>query len=196
MTTERRHKNNFLIVGIGASAGGVQPIKTLCSLLTKDCYAAYIIVHHFPPGKKSELTLLLSGICKLPVMNIKDNDTIMPYTIYVLEINENLAIANNKFKISKRKHGKNETINYFFSSLAVVAQHRAVAIVLSGAGSDGAEGCKQVIENGGSVIIQNPASAQHEGMPLNSIHHEHHEYILSPEDMPAAITRLQSQLQT
>ncbi len=186
-------KNLFPVVGIGASAGGLEAFKTFIQAISEDSGMAYILVQHLHPEYESALPEILQRVTKLPVVEIRDNVRVAPNHIYVIPSNKILVATDGILKLSPRstKGGLNLPINIFFSSLAEVHQAHSIGVILSGNGADGTIGLKDIKEQGGLTFAQDLTSATYDGMPQNAINAEVVDFILAPEKIPEKLMELQ-----
>lgn len=177
------------VIGIGASAGGLEALTQLLANLTAPIDAAIVVVQHVSPDHRSLLTDLLSRETSLKVTEIQHLEPLLSNHVHVTPPNSNVQIIDGRFHLSRPNpefHPK-PSINLFFQSLAQNYATRAIAIVLSGTGTDGAEGCLAVKRAGGTVLVQQPESAKYPGMPLSTIEH-------SPVDCIVPATELGTEL--
>jgi len=184
---------NFPVVGIGASAGGLDAFKKILSAIPVDSGMAYVIVQHLSPDHPSSLTEILSLHSKIPVHEIISDINLLPNHIYIIPEN-NLLIAEEgflKLKLRTRNERRTNTIDIFFESLADVHRTFAIGVILSGAGFDGTLGLKKIKELGGATIVQDPETAAYKGMPQNAIDTDAADYILSPEKIPSQLLEIQ-----
>jgi two-component system CheB/CheR fusion protein len=164
-------ENRQVVVGIGSSAGGLEALQTLLSNLPEIENCAYVIVQHLSPTHKSMMVELLARTTNLPVLEVKNGLLIKSKTIYVTPENTDIYVKNSKLylKTVEEAFGPKPSVNYFLSSLAQDYGNRAIGIILSGTGSDGAYGIRAVKAEGGITIAQAPATAKYDGMPLSAI---------------------------
>lgn len=184
---------NFYIVAIGASAGGLQSIKDFFSKKINRSLA-YIVALHTLRTAKSELRAIISRVTEMPVVDILNNHSIEPGKIYIHPPSMKVNVSNGKFflEVRPKEERINRTIDHLFVSLAEDAKEKVIGIIMSGTGSDGTEGFHVIEENGGRTIVQDPSTAQFDGMPLSSIRYDHPSYILPPGEMPVAIGKIVS----
>ncbi|MBS2020007.1 MAG: PAS domain-containing protein [Deltaproteobacteria bacterium] len=177
------------IVGIGASAGGLEAIEQFFDHLPRVTGAAYVVVQHLSPDFKSLMDELLARHTNLPIKLVEDGMTVLPNTIYLIPPKKEMIIAGGRLLLSERDHHQELTlpIDVFFRSLAQDCGPRAIAIVLSGGGSDGSRGIRDVFEAGGLVIVQDVESAQFDGMPRNARDSGVAHWILPPSEMPRVL---------
>ncbi len=181
---------DHIIVGIGASAGGLESLQKFFSALPEQKDAAFVIVMHLLRDHKSQLDSILSRISPMPVMRIATGMIVQSGNIYVLPEGKYLEIRNNKFQLLDRDYsGINRAVDVFFSSLAEDAGRRAIGIVMSGTGTDGTKGIKQIEENGGFVMVEDPNSSQFTGMPVSAIKFDHPDVVDTPEKLAKFIDK-------
>jgi PAS domain S-box-containing protein len=185
-------QNLFPVVGIGASAGGLEAFKKLIKGIPENSGMSYILVQHLAPEHESALPEILQRITKIPVVEISDNVNVAPDHIYVIPPNKILIATDGVLKLSPRVTGKiNMPIDIFLSSLAEIHQAYAIGVVLSGTGKDGTAGLKDIKDNGGLTFAQDLDSAAYEGMPQHAIESEVVDFILPPEKIPERLIELQ-----
>lgn len=182
-----------IIVGIGASAGGIEALETFFSHMPVDSGMAFVVIQHLAPLHDSILTEILQHHTQMPVRLAQNDLTVEANTVYVIPPNNLLALFNGKLQLL----GPTDTtkirlpIDYFFRSMAADTPDRAVGIILSGTGSDGTLGLKEIKGEGGIILAQEPTTAQHEGMPQSAINTGLVDFVLAPQDMPAQLARYQ-----
>ena len=142
----------FPVVGIGASAGGLDAFKKLLKAIPEDSGMAYVLVQHLDPKHESMLPELLQKVTKIPVIEITDDIKVMPDHIYVIPSNKMMVATDGVLLLAPRppksNTERNLPIDLFFSSLAEVHQEHAIGVVLSGTASDGTQGLKAMFFNG------------------------------------------------
>ena len=178
----------FPIVGVGASAGGIESFKKLLKNTDPDANIAYVLVQHLDPSHKSILADILSKVSKLPVEEINKTTTVAPNKVYIIPSNQSLSISGLNLVLEERntKH-PHLPIDSFFTSLATEHKNFAVGIVLSGNANDGSIGLKRIKENGGFCFAEDPETLQHNSMPQNAIDEGAVDFVLKAEDMPTKI---------
>ncbi len=164
---ESKLKFGFPVIGIGASAGGLESLEQLFDQIPHDSAAAFVIVQHLSPDFKSMMDEILSRRTKLRVRRIEDGMTIEPRTVYLIPPKADLEVDREILHLREReiRQGLNQPIDRFFKSLAAHRGPACAAVVLSGTGSDGSRGIRQVCEAGGMVLVEDPESAKFDGMP-------------------------------
>ena len=191
--------NDFPVVGIGASAGGLDAFKKLLKAIPEDSGMAYVLVQHLHPSHESFLTEILQKVTKIPVIEISDDIKVLPNHIYIIPSNKMLIANDGKLELSPRpdksKNKLNLPIDLFFTSLAEIHQTHAIGVVLSGTASDGTLGLKAIKDNGGITIAQD-TSAEYDGMPQSAVYAGVVDFILSPEEIPQKISEIINQINT
>ncbi|MEO1764858.1 MAG: chemotaxis protein CheB, partial [Cyanobacteria bacterium J06629_18] len=169
MANQSSETKDFFIIGIGASAGGVQALEAFFSNLPDHPSAAFVVVQHLSPDYKSMMTEILQRKTQLPVHEIVDGVVIEPSHAYVLPPGKLVTVNNRQLRLEKRKRNFNYPVNKFFQSAAKQWGEKVVGIVLSGTGNDGTEGLKAISEAGGIGLVQSPETAQFNSMPSSAI---------------------------
>ncbi|MEM1149895.1 MAG: chemotaxis protein CheB [Pseudomonadota bacterium] len=166
-----QEKNLPLVVGIGASAGGLQAFRELFTRLANDKELALVLVQHLDPDHKSLLQELLSKRTTTPVFTAEDGMPLEAGAIYLIPPGSALRVEDRKLWLEpfEAPRGQRRPIDTFLVSLARDVGDKAVAIILSGTGSDGSDGVKAIKEAGGLVIAQDPAQSEYDGMPTSAI---------------------------
>lgn len=173
------------IAAIGASAGGLDPLKKFFSNVKPDSGIAYVVVSHLDPNHTTLLPQLLQKTAVLPVKEITDGMQIAADHVYTIAPDYQLTLIENQFHLEKRESDKiSMPINVFFQSLAEHRKEQAIGIIFSGTGTDGVQGIKAIKENFGVVIVQDPQTAQYEGMPSAAISTGFADQVLGPEKIP------------
>ncbi|MBK5240313.1 chemotaxis protein CheB [Clostridium sp.] len=182
-------KTDVSIVGIGASAGGLEALSDFLRNVPENSGLAFGIVQHMENNSKQILVDLLKSETSMKVVQASENISIQPDCVYVIPPNMNMSIKNNVIHIFEytEPHNTRLPIDFFFSSLANDKMERSIGVILSGMGDDGTEGLKKIKEKGGAVFIQEPASAKFDGMPLSAIEAGLTEVITTVETMPSKI---------
>lgn len=182
------------IVGIGASAGGLEAFTELLRSLPLDAGVAYVLVQHLDPSHRSLLSELLAKTTELSVREIIDNTAVEANQIYVIPPNCDLAISRGVLKLSPREKtgGPARSIDSFLTSLAADQRHNAIAVILSGAGSDGAMGLKAVKGAGGITFAQDERSAKYDSMPRAAIATGCVDFVLPPPEIAKELSRVVS----
>jgi two-component system, chemotaxis family, CheB/CheR fusion protein len=189
---EESQTSDFPIVGIGASAGGLETFLKLLGYLPTESGMALILVQHLDPKHPSLLTEILARTTKIPVIEVGDLVKVLPNRIYVMPANRDMILLDGVLRVETRKetYGNPVTIDLFFNSLAKDAKHRAIGIILSGTGSDGAHGITEIKAEGGITMAQELASAKFAEMPQNAIATHCIDFVLSPEGIAKELLRI------
>src|ERR1039458_5503625 len=175
----------FPIVGIGASAGGLEAFSELLHNLPEKTGMAFVLVQHLDPKHNSGLPEILARTTRLPVMEVTNGCVVQPDHVYVIPANTNMLIKDGVLQLGPRLlvHGQHLPIDNFFRSLAERVGQRAIGVVLSGTASDGTEGCRAIKAAGGLTFAQDEESAKYDGMPRNAINAGCIDFILTPKDI-------------
>ncbi len=181
----------FPVVGIGASAGGVAAFEAFFSTMPADSDPgmAFVLVQHLARDHKSILSDLIRRYTRMEVFEVEDGMAIKPNCAYIIPPNRDMALLNGALQLLEPTlaRGIRLPIDFFFRSLAQDQRERAICIVLSGTGSDGALGVRAVKGEGGMVIAQTPESTEYDGMPRSAIATGMVDFVLPPNEMPAQL---------
>ncbi|WP_200898089.1 chemotaxis protein CheB [Methanosarcina sp. 1.H.A.2.2] len=184
-------KEDFPIVGIGASAGGLAAFGNFFSAIPDDTNPgmAFILVQHLDPNHKSILTDLIGRYTRMPIYEVKDGMVVHPDCVYVIPPNHDMIFQDGALQLLEpvEPRGHRLPIDLFFRSLAQGKQELAIGIVLSGTGSDGTLGMRAIKAEGGMLMAQTPKSSEYDGMPRSAIATGLVDYILEPAEMPAQL---------
>jgi two-component system, chemotaxis family, CheB/CheR fusion protein len=161
----------FRIVGIGASAGGLESLEQFFKHLPPNPGMAFVVVQHLSPDFRSMMDELLARHCDLPIQHAEHNVEVQANHVYLLPPKKEMVIRDRRLLLSdkERMHGLTLPIDQFFRSLAQDVGTDAVGIILSGSGSDGSRGVREIKRMGGRVFVENPDSAKFDGMPLSAL---------------------------
>lgn len=183
--------NNFYIVGLGASAGGLEALEQLFTNMPEVSNIAFVIIQHLSPDFISLMPEILSRNTKMKVCQIKDKMEIVPGCIYLNPPKFTVSISDDQFILKEQEplYRINLSINTFFESLAAQVHERSIGIILSGTGSDGTLGCRAIKEAGGIVIAQDIKTAKFSGMPQSVISTNICDYILAPAVIPEELLK-------
>jgi two-component system CheB/CheR fusion protein len=175
----------FPIVGIGASAGGLEAFSELLRYLPEKTGMAFVLVQHLDPRHGSALQEILSRATKIPVTEVSQGIVVQPDHAYVIPANKNLTIQNGKLQLGSRvvTHGQHMPIDSFFRSLAEGSKEQAIGVILSGTASDGTDGCRAIKAAGGITFAQDEESAKYDSMPRNAVNAGCIDFILPPKDI-------------
>lgn len=183
----------FPIVGVGASAGGLEAFTQLLEELPLETGMAFVLVQHLAPTHESALSALLAKATKMPVRQVTDEMAVEPNHVYVIPPNTNLAIERQILKLEPRRDsGGSRSIDFFFESLAQDCQESAIGVILSGTASDGTKGAEAIKAEGGIVFAQDE-SAKYDSMPRSVIAAGCVDFVLSPAKIASELTWLASQ---
>ncbi len=175
--------NEFPVVGIGASAGGLEAFKRFMNVVPEKSGMAYVFVQHLSPEHESALPSILSKISKIPIQEVTNELKLEPDHLYTIPSNKMLTAVDGVLKLESRNAGNNKIkiIDHFFSSLGVVHQSFAVGVILSGTLNDGSLGLSVVKANGGLTFAQDEESASYADMPKNAVKAGVVDFVLPPE---------------
>src|SRR5215469_5664717 len=185
-------RNTFPIVGIGASAGGLEALTSLLKPLPPDLGMAYVFVPHLDPLRESAFTQILARTTAMPVLQIKEGIKVQPNHLYVIPPNCDLTIKDAVLHIADRKEPRpvNTGIDIFFRSLAADQGSNAIGIILSGTASDGTSGLTAIKGEGGITFAQDTRSAKYDGMPASAIAAGCVDFVLPPEAIAQELARI------
>lgn len=174
------------VVGIGASAGGIEALSSFFDAMAADSGCAFVVVMHLDPKRESEMARILRGHTKMPVAQVENGMRVGPDQVYVIAPDTDLKLIESRLEVSKSSapRGQRHPIDALFSSIAQERRERSVAVVLSGTGSDGTEGLKQIRAQGGMGLVQDPDTAGFDGMPRSAITAGLADHVLAPDKMP------------
>lgn len=177
------------VVGIGASAGGLEALEQFFTNVPVETGMAFVVVQHLSPDFKSLMDELLARKTALPIHRASDGMEVQPNAIYLIPPKKDMIIANRRLLLTDKDPKQLVTlpIDHFFRSLAHDLGDRAIAVVLSGTGSDGSRGIRDVHEAGGLVIVQTPETAKFDGMPNSARQTGAVDIVLPPDEIPAAL---------
>ncbi len=181
----------FYIVGVGASAGGLEALERLFEGMPEQTGAAFVVVQHLSPDFKSLTDELLARRTRIPIHRVENGMEVRPNAIYLIPPKKDMIIANGRLLLTDKDPNQLLAlpIDHFFRSLARDVGERAVGIVLSGTGSDGSRGIRDIHEAGGLVVAQSADTAKFDGMPRAAVETRAVDLVLAPEDMPDALLR-------
>ena len=180
------------MVGVGASAGGLEAFTQMLRVLPRKPNFALVFVQHLSPTHQSALPQLLSKVCELPVAQATNGTLILPDHVYVVPPNAELTIREGRLQIAPRPTDGSQyhPIDAFFRSLAESAEARAFGVLLSGTSSDGVAGLREVRAAGGTVLIQDPNTTEYDSMPRAAIAAGIADLVLPPREIAATLMRL------
>lgn len=180
---------SFPIVGMGASAGGLDAFENFFRHVPADSRIAFVLIQHLDPTHSSMLTEILQRITSIPVVEALNNVKIVPNHIYVIPPNRDIGIFHGTLHLSipENPRGQRMPIDFFFRTLAEEQGEMSIGIILSGTGSDGTLGLRAIHGAGGVSFIQEPSSAKYDGMPTSAIRSGHATYVLPVENIPVQL---------
>jgi len=180
---------HFPIVGIGSSAGGLEALKKIFSATPPDSGMAFVLIQHLDPTHESLMVELLARHTTMKVVQISNGMPVAPNRIHIIPPNTSLTIKDGILLLSKpiARRGLRLPVDTFLEALAVDQQENAIGIILSGTGSDGTLGIKEIKVHGGLAVAQDPETAQYDGMPKSAIMTGLVDYILPVEQIPSAL---------
>jgi two-component system CheB/CheR fusion protein len=186
-----RSSNNFPVVGIVASAGGLDAFKSFFSAMRSPCGMAFVVVPHLDTKHRSFMVELLSRQTSMPVVEAVEGVLVEANSVYVIPPNHRLGLSKGRLRLSELPDpiGAQTAIDFFLLSLAVDQQERAIGIVFSGTGNHGTLGIREIKRFGGMVMAQSPESAEFDQMPRSAIETGLADFILPPASMPDVLLR-------
>jgi two-component system, chemotaxis family, CheB/CheR fusion protein len=185
-TRGKADQTDFPIVGIGASAGGLEAFEQFFTNMPPDTGMAFVLIQHLDPTHKSILTDLIRRYTSMNVVQIQDGRKVEPNTIFVIPPNRYIGILHGKLHLMEptAAPGHRTPIDSFFRSLAEDRKEKGICIVLSGTGTEGTLGLRAIKGEGGMVMVQSPESAKYDGMPRSAVATELADYVVSVDKMP------------
>ena len=177
---------SFPIVGIGASAGGLEALEQFFSNMSITSGMSFVVIQHLDPTHKGLLRELIQRTTKMPVFTVTDALMVKPDSVYIIPPNNSMSILNGRLHLfePKEARGLRLPIDLFFHALADDRHEDSIGIILSGMGSDGSIGIKAIKEEDGLVLVQDPGSAKYDGMPKSAIDSVNADVIASAIDLP------------
>ncbi len=184
-----RARNTFPIVGIGASAGGLEALELFLKHLPGGSGMAFVIVQHLDPTHKGILVELLQRTTRMPVAQVRDRQKVAPDRVYVIPPNKDMSVLHGVLHLLEpaAPRGLRLPIDFFFRSLADDCEARSIGVILSGMGSDGTLGLRAIKEKAGVVFVQAPASAKFDGMPRSAVDAGLADVVAPAEELPGRI---------
>ncbi len=182
----------FDAVAIGASAGGVTALQIVVSALPRDFPAAVLVVQHLDPRHKSLLADLLGRRARVTVKEADDDEPIRPGTVYIAPPDNHFLVANGHVSLTSSElvHFTRPSVDLLLESVAAAFKERAIGVILTGSGLDGATGLRAIKEQGGTTIVQDPATADHASMPSNAYATGCVDFKLGLDEIGPALVRL------
>lgn len=175
----------ILVIGVGASAGGLDPCKRLLESAPADKNIAFVVVLHLAPSQESHVAGILKTATRMEVTQVVGKERIEPNHVYVIAPATSLGIRDGVLEVGEpaQPHYKARPIDDFFAALAADQRGSAVGIVLSGTGNDGAAGLKDIRSAGGLCLVQDPETAEYDGMPRSAMDTGAADAVVSPDEM-------------
>src|ERR1700691_3534730 len=187
---DRSHR--FPLVGIGASAGGLEAATTMFKELSPVLGMAYVLVLHLDPARESAVTEILARATRMPVVQVKEGMRVTPDHVYVIPPNCEMTIADWVLHLGSRqeRRSSNTTIDTFLRSLALAHGSDAIGVILSGTASDGTHGLAAIKGEAGITFAQEPTSAKYDGMPVSAIASGCVDFVMTPAGIAHEIARI------
>lgn len=187
-----RSDAQFPIVGIGASAGGLEAFTQLLSHLSTDTGMAFVLIQHLAPSHKSLLTELLAKTTSMPVSEVQDGTIVEPNQVYIIPPNTKMTLVNGTLRLTTREkvRGTYLPVDAFFVSLALDLGHKAIAVVLTGGDGDGSVGIEAIKAAGGVTFAQSGETSQDESMPSNAVATGHVDFVMTPDAIAAELAQI------
>ncbi|HEX9737366.1 MAG TPA: chemotaxis protein CheB, partial [Thermoanaerobaculia bacterium] len=182
---------HLTVVGIGASAGGLAALKAFIPRVPADSGAAWVVVMHLSPTHESHLSELLQPHAGIPVRQISETTALEPDQIYVIPPNANLNAVDTHLRLSELEvqAARRGPVDHFFRTLARTHHGHSVGVILTGTGSDGAQGIREIKAKGGITLVQDPEEAEYDGMPRSAIATGEVDAVLPVAEIPEAVLR-------
>src|SRR3984893_6896893 len=181
----------FPVVGIGASAGGIEALNAFFDALPRECAMAFVVVQHLPPERESLMAEILARTTPLPVLQVVGGVALQAGHVYVTRPGFTVTLENGVFQLGEpvEKRGHRRPVDDFFRSLADMQLEKAIAVVLSGMGTNGTAGARAIKAAGGVCFAQSPESAEFPAMPMSLIHAGYADQVLAPREIGPAIVQ-------
>ncbi len=197
ITPERQMNSNHLsfpIVGIGASAGGLEALEQFFANISDAPGMAFVVIQHLDPNHEGIMPELLQRTTRMKVLQVTDHLQVKPNNVYVIPPNRSMSILNRYLHLFEpvESRGLRLPIDVFFRSLADDIQERSIGIILSGMGSDGSLGVKAIKEKNGIVLVQDPSNSKFAGMPDSAIAAVTADIVADANELPAKLQALLS----
>lgn len=188
-TSRVNPEESFPIIGLGASAGGLEAFEIFFKNMPENSGMAFVLISHLDPAHTSMMKELLSKFTPMEVKQVNDGMKLEPNKVFVIPPNRYMSVSDNTLQLSEPEdpRGLRMPIDFFLRSLAADQGERAICVILSGTGSDGTLGLRAIHGGGGISVVQNPATAKYGGMPQSAIDTGLADYVLPPEKIPAQL---------
>ena len=183
----------FPVIGLGASAGGLQALKDFFTHTPANSGMAFVVIMHLSPKHESHAASLLQATTEMPVMQVTEAVKVEPNHVYVIPPTKNLEMSDGQIILKDPQHlseGKQVAIDRFFRTLGETHKENAVGVVLSGMGSDGTNGLKRIKEHNGLAFAQDPKEAEHDSMPRHAIGSRLVDFVLPVAEIPAKLIEI------
>ena len=191
VSTQQEQKSPLIIVGMGASAGGLEALQQFFARMPANSGLCFVVIQHLSPDYRSLMAEILGKHTGMRVLQAENGMSVEPDVVFLIPPGKNMTIKNGRLMLMEQVHGAvNHPIDVFFTSLAEERREMSVAVVFSGTGSDGTGGVKAVKEHGGLVFVQDPGSARFDGMPRSAISTGLADFVLSPSDIAVELLNL------
>jgi len=179
----------FPVVGIGASAGGLEAFEKFFTNMPPDSGMAFVIVQHLDPTHKSILGDLVTRYTRMNVVAVEDGMHVSPNWVYIIPPDRDMAVLGGRLHLMapEAPRGQRHPINFFFRSLAQDQRDRAIGVVLSGTGTDGTLGLRSIKGEGGTLLVEEPGTAKYDGMPRSAIATGLVDFVLPAEKIPGQL---------
>jgi two-component system CheB/CheR fusion protein len=184
-------KPAIVVVGIGASAGGLAALKTFFGNVADDSGLAYVVVVHLSPEHESHLAVLLQPHVRMPVLQVAETLPLRPNCVYVIPPNANLGAIDTHLRLQplEKRRVERAPIDHFFRTLADTHDAHAIGVILTGTGSDGTLGLREIKLRGGLAVVQDPNEAEFDGMPQSAVATGFVDLVLPLASIPGAVLR-------
>lgn len=185
MAKRVKTEDNY-IIAIGASAGGLEAIHEFFDHMPESSNLSFVIIQHLSPDHKSLLVELVSRHTQMQVFEAENEQVVEKNCVYVIPNKKLMTISRNRLLLAEKRVDlvPNTAIDIFLTTLAEEKKEKAIAVILSGTGTDGTRGIEAIKEKGGMVMVQEPATARFDGMPNSAISSGNADFVLPPSDMP------------
>ncbi|MEZ6047405.1 MAG: chemotaxis protein CheB [Planctomycetaceae bacterium] len=179
------------VVGVGASAGGIDALELLFRNMPPETGMSFVVVQHLSPDYESKLDEVIARCTAMNVYSVKDGMSLEPNSVYIIPPRKNIILKNYRLLLveQENKASPNLPIDMFFSSLAEDVGKDAIAVIMSGTGSDGSRGLKDVHDAGGLIVVQDISTAEFDGMPRSAIATDMVDVIARPEEISEWLIR-------
>ena len=188
---ERAPVSSFPIVGIGTSAGGLEVLKELFTAMPADSGMAFVVIQHLDPSHVSHMSELLAKFTDMRVVQAEDQMALDTNSVYTIPPNKFLRLAEGTLRLTEpvKRDGVRMPIDFFFRSLAEDQREKAICVLLSGSGSDGTLGIREIRGAGGMIMAQDPETAQFDSMSRSAIATGLVDYVLPVAEIPGALIK-------